>query len=151
MVRSPKSIRENLMSDDSYSDRASYGGANFRASSPNNHEDSNRARRAAEALFVRKEPIGDPISSNATGSAQQSTRKPRILSAVREQQPAIQATDLDAIKRPSSARHEKPRKRVPASHLGRIRTWLKYGMPVDQAADMYGVNVSEIERILQKA
>ena len=139
------------MSEDSYFDRAGYGGANFRASSPNNHADSNRAREAAEALFVRRRPVGDPITSNATGSAQQSTRKPRILSAVREQQPAIQATDLDAIKRPSSARHEKPRKRVPASDLGRIRTWLKYGMTVDQAADLCGVSASEIARILQKA
>jgi hypothetical protein len=45
----------------------------------------------------------------------------------------------------------RPLKRVWAAHLSRIQSWLKYGMTVRQAADVYGVSVSEIERVLQKA
>jgi transposase len=37
-----------------------------------------------------------------------------------------------------------PRKR-------RVRTLVKYGMTVSQAADLYGVPVETIERILRKA
>jgi len=139
------------MSDDSHSDREGYGSANFRPSSPNGHDDINRVRQAAEALFAPKRPIADPPPAS-TGSAQQDTRKPRILSAVREQQPVIPAAHRERTK-PRHADHKtrKPRKRVPVSHLARVRTWLNYGMTIDQAADMYGVSASEIERILQKA
>jgi len=40
---------------------------------------------------------------------------------------------------------------VPASYLERVRTWLAYGMTIDQAAEVCGVSVREIERIMQKA
>jgi hypothetical protein len=108
--------------------------------------DINRARyQAAEALFAPKRQVQNP----AAGSAQQDQRKPRILSAVREQQP--QAAHVEATKRPLQRERRRPRKRVPASHLTRLRTWVKYGMTIPQAADVYGVSESEIERMLQKA
>jgi hypothetical protein len=44
----------------------------------------------------------------------------------------------------------RPRNRVPAAHLARIEVWLKYGMTVRQVAAVYGVSVSEMERVLQK-
>jgi hypothetical protein len=34
--------------------------------------------------------------------------------------------------------------------VGRIRAWVKYGMTAAQVAQVYGVAVSEIERILGK-
>jgi len=40
---------------------------------------------------------------------------------------------------------------IPASQFARIRTWVKYGMTVFQVAQVYGVTVEEIERILRKA
>ena len=135
------------MSEDTHSDRAGYASAGYRPSSPSGHEDINRARHAAEALFAPRRQIENPTNPDATGTAQQDQRKPRILSAVRGRQPeAVEST------RPRR-KHEtrRPRKRVPVSHLARARTWLKYGMTIGQAADIYGVSESEIERILQKA
>ena len=34
--------------------------------------------------------------------------------------------------------------------FARIRAWVKYGMTADQAAQVYGVAVTDIERILHK-
>ena len=128
------------MSEDTHSDRAGYAGAGYRPSSPSGHEDINRARQQAEALFAQPKP---------TGRGQQNQRKPRILSAGREQQP--QAAHVEATKRPVQRETRMPRKRVvPPSQLARLRTWVKYGMTIPQAADVYGVSESEIERILQK-
>ena len=39
---------------------------------------------------------------------------------------------------------------IPASKFARIRTWVKYGMAVSQVAQVYGVTVEEIQRILRK-
>ena len=137
------------MSENRHSDRPDYASAKFHPSSPSSHEDANRARQGAEALFTPKRPIADP-TLDSTGSTQQNARKPRILSAVREPLPVIQAAHRERTK-PPVVEHEtrRPRKRVPASHLARVRTWLNYGMTINQAADMYGVSVSEIERLLR--
>ena len=136
------------MSEDTHSDRAGYAGAGYRPSSPSGHEDINRARQQAEALFAPKKLIANPTIPDDTGTAQQDQRKPRILSAVREQQP--QAAHVEATKRPVQRKTRMPRKRVPPSQLARLRTWVKYGMTIPQAADVFGVSESEIERILQK-
>jgi hypothetical protein len=84
--------------------------------------DINRARhQAAEALFAPKRHVQNP----AAGSAQQDQRKPRILSAVREQQP--QAAHVEATKAASSARETKATQASTgvrpnsAPHLGEIR------------------------------
>ena len=137
--------RESFMFEDSHSDRLRYASDRFRP--PSGHEDVDTALKAAEALFAPKRPIADS-TPNATGSTQQNARKPRILSAVREQQPQA-AAHVESPRLKHETR--RPRKRVPVSHLARARTWLKYGMTIGQAADIYGVSESEIERILQKA
>jgi hypothetical protein len=136
------------MSENRHSDRLGYASDRFGPSSSSGHEDVDTARKAAEALFAPKRPIADP-TLDSTGSTQENARKPRILSAVREPLPVIQAAHRERTK-PPVVEHEtrRPRKRVPASHLARVRTWLNYGMTINQAADMYGVSVSEIERLL---
>ena len=40
---------------------------------------------------------------------------------------------------------------IPRSQFARVRTWVKYGMTASQAAEVYGVAVGEVERILRKA
>jgi hypothetical protein len=40
---------------------------------------------------------------------------------------------------------------IPAKKAARVRTLVKYGMTVSQVADIYGVPVEAIERIIQKA
>ena len=119
--------------------------------SSSSQEDVDRARKAAEALFSLKRPIAEPDTRSDTGTTQEASRKPRILSAVREQRPAIQPAHDEAIKPSRQHKTRRPRKRLPVYHLARLRTYAEYGMTARQAADMYGVSVSEIERMLRKA
>jgi hypothetical protein len=134
------------MSDYNHSDRLGYV-SDSRPSSPSPHQDTDRARKAAEALFTPKEPIADAPTRDSMGSAQPG-RKPRILRAVPEESPSIQAAHGKPTKTPlieyESAR---PGKRA-VSHLSLVRTWLEYGMTIHQAAEVCGVSVSEIERIV---
>jgi hypothetical protein len=44
-----------------------------------------------------------------------------------------------------------PTVEISPSQIARIRTWVKYGMKVAQVAQVCGVSVGEIERILGKA
>jgi hypothetical protein len=39
---------------------------------------------------------------------------------------------------------------IPAAHFACIRAWVRYGMTASQVAEVYGVAVSEIERILKR-
>jgi hypothetical protein len=43
------------------------------------------------------------------------------------------------------------KRQIPRSHHARIRTWVKYGLTIPQVAEVYGVAVGVIERILQRA
>ena len=139
---------EHIFMSDAHSDRAGYASGGYRPSSPSGHEDINRARQQAEALFAPKKLIANPTIPDDTGTAQQDQRKPRILSAVREPQP--QAAHENASEPPLQHETRRRGKRVPPSQLARLRTWVKYGMTIPQAAGVYGVSESEIERILQK-
>jgi len=105
-----------------------------------------RARQAAEALFTPKRlgiesegPVVAPSVDEAARKRDQAARKPRILRAVSVQLPANEA-HLPA----------NPAKQLPAGHLTRIRTWLKYGMTARQAAKVCGMSVSEIESLLHQ-
>ena len=42
-------------------------------------------------------------------------------------------------------------RQIPRSHHARIRTWVDYGMTVSQVAEVYGVAVRVIERILRQS
>jgi hypothetical protein len=134
------------MSEYRYSNHPGYTNDTSGTSSPSGHEGVDTARKAAEALFAPKRPMPQP-APDATESPQQETRKPRILSAIREQPAVVQPHDSESTKTSLHKRH-RARKRVPTSQLARVRTWLTYGMTIDQAADVCGVSVSEIERIL---
>jgi hypothetical protein len=102
--------------------------------SPHNNEtaQSTTARQAAEALFTPKlhRPTPSPVPENAAA------RKPRILAASAPVTPALLA--------PTQARAA-----IPKSQLDRVRTWLKYGMTMRQAADACGVPASELKDALR--
>jgi hypothetical protein len=42
-----------------------------------------------------------------------------------------------------------PRGSIPAADVGRIRTWVKYGIAIPQVAALYDVEADEITRILR--
>jgi hypothetical protein len=52
-------------------------------------------------------------------------------------------------KETETAIRPEPRSTIPQSQVPRIRTWLKYGMKVQQVAQLIGVDASEIERVLR--
>jgi hypothetical protein len=105
-----------------------------------------RARQAAEALFTSKPPVSRP-SVPDTRSADQAARKPRVLRIISPTVP-IRGEELET--RVAPAEPPMPRE-IPRSQFARIRALARYGMTVAQVADVYGVAVGEIERILHKA
>jgi hypothetical protein len=88
-----------------------------------------RAREAAEALFTPRRQVTEPSVPETLPPADQSARRPRVL-----------AGQLPAEMTPE----------IPASQVARIRALVKYRMTARQVAEVYGVAVGEIERILRK-
>ena len=101
-----------------------------------------RARVAAEELFSRKRPVTKDVVLENPSPVERSQRKPRILTI----SPAVPIRQ-ETVERPVCLK--KPE--IPMSQFDRIRTWVKYGMTAPQVAQVYGVAVEEIERILRKA
>ena len=114
------------------------------------------AREAAEALFKPKSrnmPVDAPSAETVSPRSQpeqDAPRKPRILSAT-----IGAAAPLDEAE-PSPSTSSRPRRAaprrkarwIPTSAYGRVRTLVTYGMTIDDVADLYGVPLSEIERIV---
>ena len=114
----------------------------------------NRARQNAEDLFKpRQQTIRADAPQSAPDAAsaaeQQPRRQPRIfaippqmpMSAAKVEEPA----DQKQVRRRAAVRRET--RKIPASQHGRVRTLTMYGMTQEQAAELYGVTVDEIERI----
>ena len=104
-----------------------------------------RAREAAEALFRPKRQLIEPLVPETPPAAASSARKPRVLTIA---SPAPVHHEERAA--PVSAKQQMTPE-IPRSQFDRIRTWVKYGMTAPQVAEVYGVAVGEVERILRKA
>ena len=102
-----------------------------------------RARSAAEALFAPKPQITEqPVSETLQPP---NSRKPRVL-------PILPPARLRQKTADAPAASEQPAApEIPVNKRSRVRTLVKYGMSVSQAADLYRVPVETIERILRKA
>ena len=94
------------------------------------------ARKVAEALFTATPKVPEELPE---GSAP--ARKPRVLPMV----PAAPAHDEELVK-PSSP---KQTPKIARPQFARIRTLVRYGMTAHQVAEVYGVALGEIERILR--
>jgi hypothetical protein len=103
------------------------------------------ARQAAEALFTPKPPPIDLSTSDPAPSAERPARKPRVLSILSP--PPVRNEEVAAPANPEP----RTTRQIPRSHHARIRTWVKYGLTVPQVAEVYGVAVGVIERILRGA
>ena len=133
------------MTDYHRSDRLAHAGPAFTGQRQHNHTEINRARQTAEALFAPKQAVAVPSAPTIATMADQTARKPRILSAAQ-----VQPTRVEATEAPVDAVSRKPSQRIPPSHLGRIRTWMKFGMTMAQVAEVYGVTVGDIEHMLNE-
>jgi hypothetical protein len=78
--------------------------------------------------------------------ADQSARKPRVLAT----SPPPAALEVEEVGTPITP-EEQVRPEIPASKFAHIRTLVKYGMTVSQIAEVYGVAVSAIERVLKRS
>jgi DNA-directed RNA polymerase specialized sigma24 family protein len=113
-----------------------------------------RAREEAENLF---KPRPRPPTAEASGAAsnnvvdeQQTKRPPRIFLVPpvvpMGQAKPVNATEPEPIQRRRAVKRET--RHVPPSQFGRIRALANYGMTQTEVAELYGVSVGEIERIV---
>jgi hypothetical protein len=103
----------------------------------------NSTRQAAEALFAPKRQVTEQSIRESAPPAGEAVRKPRVL-AISSTAP-VHHEELAA---PISPKQEMPPK-IARAQFARIRAWVKYGMTPRQVAEVYGVAVGEIERILR--
>ena len=71
-------------------------------------------------------------------------RKPRVLKV--SSAPSSPRQEQAAPVTPTPAVHP-----IPKALLYRVRTWVKYGMTIAQAAELCGVGVDEIRHLLNTA
>ena len=110
------------------------------AGTPHRPDDRERLTKAAEALFTPKQS-----TERGTAGANKPAHKPRVLPSLpngsvsqEEMKPTISPKPVTPVK-------------IARSQFARIRTLVRYGMTARQVAEVYGVAVAEIERILRIA
>jgi hypothetical protein len=122
----------------------------------NAHDDRaqiTKAREAAEALFRpnKVERTEAPTSASVAASPTEhpAPRVPRII-PMPSTTPVTDGTVAQSTDPRPKSRREVIRRRaeVPASQHDRIRALAGYGMTVDEVAELYGVQVGEIEHIV---
>jgi hypothetical protein len=132
------------MADDQGPPRPTYGRAG-----PSNRQRENRgratqARDAAEALFRPKPRVAEPPPPGAPPQNDAAPR-PRALSAL-----PLPPSPNAVAETPVEPQHE-PSSPIPASDYARIRAWVANGLTLRQVADMYGVPIEDVRRILRNA
>src|ERR1700730_4971718 len=123
------------------------------ASARNDRERTNRTRQNAEDLFKPKPQTTRADVPNDDSSAEyQPRRQPRIF-AIPPVVP-MSTTKVEPAAEPKEIRRKAIDKRgtreVPLSQFGRVRTLTSYGMTPAQVAELYGVAVGEIDRIIRR-
>ena len=100
-----------------------------------------QARQAAEPLFTKPQ-VGTPSVSEVDPTAK-TARKPRVLPIISPLVPVLPDESETAVVLAP------PVGEIPRSQLARLRAAVKYGMTIAQVAQVCGVSVAEIERILR--
>jgi hypothetical protein len=121
----------------------------------NSREKISRARQAAEDLFKPVRPNADaeptgPAPNGGASHEQEPRRQPRVFTTPPRLPPnpkveppvAAQPMRQRAVAKQST-------RTVPPSQIGRVRALATYGMTPLQVAELYGVTVGEIDRILK--
>ena len=120
-------------------------------------EKIDRARQNAEDLFKPRpqpRPVDTvaPAENSVPSTESQARRQPRIFSAL----PAapMKAAEVETPGQSNPTRRRRTLRRetgkILASQFGRIRALTSYGMTQAQVAELYGVRVDEIERIVRE-
>jgi hypothetical protein len=125
------------------------------ASARNDRERINRTRQNAEDLFKPKqrpprEDVPTSTPNDAPSAEHQPRRQPRIFTippvASMTTAKVEPAAEPKQVRAPAIGRETR---QIPVSQFGRVRTLTKYGMTRAQVAELYGVIVDEVERIIR--
>ena len=126
------------------------------ASARNDRERSNRTRQNAEELFKPKQQTTRDVPMSAPNVASSTETQPRRQPRIFSIPPAvpISAAKVEPGAEPKQIRRKVTAERetgeIPVSQFGRVRTLTSYGMTREQVAELYGVAVDEIERIIRR-
>jgi hypothetical protein len=112
-----------------------------------------RARQDAENLFKPRPPtleVPAPTLNGAGSTEEQPQRQPRIFMIppvvpMKAAKSVVPAEPKPIKRRPVANRAPL---HIPPSQFGRVRALANYGMTQAQVAEVYGVEVGEIERIV---
>ena len=127
------------------------------ASARHDREGINRARQIAEDLFKPKQQtaradVPTSVPNDASSAETQPRRQPRIFAippAVSKGTAKVEpAAEPKQIRRRATAKRET--REIPVSQFGRVRALTNYGMTHAQVAELYGVAVDEIDRIIRR-
>jgi hypothetical protein len=127
------------------------------ASARHDRERIDRARQDAEDLFKPKQqttradvPISAP--NDASSAEHQPRRQPRIF-AIPPVMP-MSTAKIEPAAEPKQVRQTATAKRetreIPVFQFGRVRTLTSYGMTRAQVAQLYGVGIDEIDRVIRR-
>lgn len=120
--------------------RSGYGRDDSARPYPDDRERMSRARQAAEALFAAKPPVTEKPSIH------QPDRQPRVLETALPAPVPREVSEAAVSPEPPMLPAA-----IPAVHVARIRSWVKYGMTFAQVAEVYRVPVDEVARIFGKS
>ena len=120
----------------------------------NSREKINRARQAAEDLF---KPVHQTMSSelapvsNGSSVTPQAPRQPRVLAVAPRMLPSAKV-EVPTKPKPTPQKQvvRRHRSAIPPAQLGRVRALANYGMTRAQVAELYGVTIEEIDRIIKE-
>ena len=126
------------------------------ANARNDRERISRVRQVAEDLFKpRQQTIRPDVPTgpdSAPSAEHQPRRKPRIFATLpqRPTNVAKAAPPAEPKQMWQTAAIRREIHEIPASQQGRVRALTNYGMTREQVAEIYGVTVDEIERIMSR-
>ena len=123
------------------------------ADARNDRDRTDRARQEAENLFRPKQAAPHTEAAEVNGSSPTDLhppRQPRVfrippvvpMAAARDEVPAAR------VRAPRQRIERRETHKIPASQFGRVRALVDYGMTGTQVAELYGVAVDDVERIL---
>ena len=127
------------------------------ASARNDRDRINRTRQNAEDLFkptqqLTRADVPTPAPNDAPSAEHQPRRQPRIFAippvVPKNTAKAEPAAAPKQIRRTAAIGRET--RQIPVSQFGRVRALTKYGMTHAQVAELYGVIVDEIEKIIRR-
>ena len=123
------------------------------ADARNDRDRIDRVRQEAENLFRPKQAAPHTEAAEVNGSSAIDLHPPRQPRVFRIP-PVVPMAEAKSVVPTARVRAPRPRaerratQKIPASQFGRVRALVDYGMTRTQVAELYGVGIDEVERIL---